>query len=113
VFYDYDEITKVTECRFRHLPKPRDDDDEMSAEPWFSVGPNDVFPEQFPQFLFPPGRAHDVFMELHGDLADPAYWVKQQQRLVAGLQDDLYPYDQELRFCVRKDGDLAPPDPSG
>src|SRR5262249_45344749 len=45
VFYDYDELCEVTDCRFRHIPRPRDDDEETRGEPWFNVEPNDVFPE--------------------------------------------------------------------
>ena len=103
VFYDYDEIAFVTDCRFRALPTARDDAEEMSAEPWFNVEPGDVFPEQFPQFLFPPGRAREIFLELHGDLATPQFWTRQQERLRAGIQEDLFPYAQELRFA--RDGD--------
>jgi isocitrate dehydrogenase kinase/phosphatase len=101
VFYDYDELTTLSECRFRSFPRPRSDLDEMAAEPWFSVEPNDVFPEQFPTFLFPPGRARELFLELHGDLADARYWIAQQERLRAGIQDDIFPYPERLRFCRR------------
>ncbi len=99
VFYDYDEIALVTDCRFRAMPRPRDDADELAAEPWFHVEPGDVFPEQFPQFLFPAGRPREIFLELHGDLATAAWWTRQQERLHAGIQEDLIPYDQVLRFA--------------
>ena len=33
------------------IPPPRTPEDEMSAEPWYSVGPHDVFPEEFATFL--------------------------------------------------------------
>lgn len=101
VFYDYDELSELTDCRFRRMPTPRSDEDEMSAEPWFSVDPSDVFPEQFPTFLFPEGKVRDAFLEAHGDLADPAYWRRQQERLREGLQEDLYPYPEDMRFEVR------------
>jgi isocitrate dehydrogenase kinase/phosphatase len=101
VFYDYDELTTLTECHFRALPKPQSDEDEMAAEPWFAVGPRDVFPEQFPQFLFPPGKPRDIFNELHGDLADPAFWRAQQERLRDGVADDVFPYPEERRFSKR------------
>src|SRR5690606_15157248 len=52
VFYDYDEICFLTEVNFRYIPEPRYPEDEMASEPWYSVGPNDVFPEEFPRFLF-------------------------------------------------------------
>ena len=45
VFYDYDEITTVTSCKFRNIPESDRPDQEMSADPWFGVGENDVFPE--------------------------------------------------------------------
>ena len=98
VFYDYDEICEVTECRFRTLPRPRDDDEEAASEPWFNVEANDVFPEQFPTFLFPPGKSRDVFLETHGDLVEARTWSKIQERVRAGELDDLYPYAQEIRF---------------
>jgi isocitrate dehydrogenase kinase/phosphatase len=101
VFYDYDELTDLLSCRFRTLPKPRDDDEEMSSEPWFNVEPGDVFPEQFPGFVFPPGRAREIFLEEHGDLADARTWRERQERLRAGIQEDLFPYAQELRFANR------------
>ena len=59
VFYDYDELCLLTDCNFRELPQSRSYEEEMAAEPWFSVRPNDIFPEEFPRFLaFPePARS--------------------------------------------------------
>lgn len=51
VFYDYDEITYMSEMNFRKIPAARYPEDEMAAEPWYSVGINDVFPEEFRTFL--------------------------------------------------------------
>ena len=51
VFYDYDELCLVTDCNFREMPRARDDAEDMGAEPWFYVGPHDVFPEEFLSFL--------------------------------------------------------------
>jgi isocitrate dehydrogenase kinase/phosphatase len=101
VFYDYDELCELTECHFRRFPKPRHEDDEMQSDPWFNVEKNDVFPEQFPTFLVPPGRPRDLFMATHGELADAGYWIAQQERVKAGIQDDLFPYAQEIRFSKR------------
>src|SRR5690606_19244633 len=53
IFYDYDEVTFVTDCRFRPLPESRHLEDEMSAEPWFFVAANDVFPADSSRFLAP------------------------------------------------------------
>ena len=79
VFYDYDEISLLTEVTFRRVPSARDDAEEASAEPWFHVGPRDVFPEEFLRFLFPPGRLRELFLEIHGELLDPAWWIARQE----------------------------------
>ena len=51
VFYDYDEIEYLTDCNFRKVPEPRNEEEEMSGEIWYAVGPRDVFPETFAPFL--------------------------------------------------------------
>ena len=43
VFYDYDEIEYLTDCNFRRVPAPRNEEDELSGEIWYTVGPRDVF----------------------------------------------------------------------
>ncbi len=117
VFYDYDELCELTDCRFRTIPRPRDDADELASDPWFNVEKGDVFPEQFPTFLFPPGYQRDTFMELHGELADAAYWRAQQERIRTGIQDDVFAYGENVRFVHRFDGiELRPaplPNPGG
>ena len=47
VFYDYDELTFLDEMNFRSIPQARTYEDEISSEPWFTVGADDVFPEEF------------------------------------------------------------------
>ncbi len=74
IFYDYDELCLVTECSFRDLPVARDDEDEMRAEPWFYVGPNDVFPEQWLEFLGLKDALRDEFLRHHGELLCADYW---------------------------------------
>jgi len=98
VFYDYDEIEYMTECNFRRIPPPRSYGDEMSAEPYYSVGRNDVFPEQFATFLVTGHEARQTFLEHHADLMDPAFWAGKQARLRAGEQEDVFPYAEETRF---------------
>ncbi len=98
IFYDYDEIVYLTDCRFRTMPKARDDADEYAGEPWYSVEPNDVFPEQFPQFLLPPGRPRQIFLERHKELAEAWYWIAQQEKLRAGEPEESPPYADALRF---------------
>ena len=38
VFYDYDEIEYLTDCRFRDIPPPPPGWDEMSGDVWYAVG---------------------------------------------------------------------------
>lgn len=87
VFYDYDEIQPLTECNFRRIPSPRYPEDEMAAEPWYSVGVNDIFPEEFAVFLFGDKEHRKIFEELHPDLLDAWYW-QDLQRLIA---EDRFP----------------------
>jgi len=98
VFYDYDEIEYLSNCNFRRIPPPRTPEDEMSAEPYYTVGENDVFPEQFASFLVSGHEARDAFLEQHADLMDPGFWIGKQERLRAGIQEDVFPYDASLRF---------------
>ena len=99
VFYDYDEIEYITDCNFRHVPPPRNEDDEMAAEPWYSVGPHDVFPETFGHFLLGDPRVREVFMRHHADLLDAAFWQAQQRRIRDGHVIDVFPYDAARRFA--------------
>ncbi len=98
VFYDFDEISYLTDCNFRRLPTPSHDDEETSGAPWFSVGPTDVFPQEFITFLFPPGPARDLFCAQHGELLDPAFWITMQERLRAGDEPPLFPYPDSIRL---------------
>jgi isocitrate dehydrogenase kinase/phosphatase len=108
VFYDYDEIAPVTECVFRALPSARDDEDEYAREPWYSVGPHDIFPEELPAFLFADDRDRAVFLEVHGDLATPAWWVQTQERLLRGEEVDVKPYPESKTFRARRTQPPAP-----
>lgn len=92
VFYDYDEICYLTEVNFRRIPAPRYPEDEMSSEPWYSVAPLDVFPEEFPPFLFADIRQRRLFSQLHGNLYDADYWKGLQEAIRAGKVIDVFPY---------------------
>jgi len=95
VFYDYDEISYLTEVNFRKIPEPRFPEDEMSAEPWYSVGPHDVFPEEFPRFLFTDPKQRKLFKEMHGDLFQASYWQGLQEAIRDGKVIDVYPYKRK------------------
>ena len=98
VFYDYDEIQPIGEMTFRRIPPPRSYEEEMSAEPYWRVGDGDVFPEQFDRFLVSNPRAREIFYEYHRDLLDPAFWAGKQERVRSGVQEDVFPYPEEIRF---------------
>jgi isocitrate dehydrogenase kinase/phosphatase len=98
VFYDYDEIEYITDCNFRKVPAPRNEEEEMSGEVWYSVGAKDVFPETFGPFLLGNPAVRDVFMKHHADLLDVAFWQAHKERISAGHVFDVFPYDREKRF---------------
>jgi isocitrate dehydrogenase kinase/phosphatase len=92
VFYDYDEISYLTEVNFRHIPEAMYPEQEMASEPWYSVGPNDVFPEEFPVFLFADVKHRKQFFSMHGDIFDADYWKGLQARIKDGQVIDVFPY---------------------
>jgi isocitrate dehydrogenase kinase/phosphatase len=107
VFYDYDEIEYLTDCNFRRVPAPRNEEDEMSGEIWYAVGPRDVFPETFAPFLLGNDRVRETFMAHHADLLDAAFWQHHKARIQAGQMPDVFPYDEARRF-PREDAAVAP-----
>ena len=98
VFYDYDEVAYMTDCNFRRIPPPRTPEDEMASEPWYTVGPTDVFPEEFGTFLLGDPRIRALFMKHHAELLDAAFWQKKQTGIRAGLLEDVFPYPESMRF---------------
>jgi isocitrate dehydrogenase kinase/phosphatase len=98
VFYDYDEIEYLTDCNFRKVPEARNEEDEMSGEVWYRVGPKDVFPETFGPFLLGNPSVREVFMKHHADLLDAVFWQGHKERILAGHVHDVFPYDPHKRF---------------
>ncbi|MFZ6672634.1 bifunctional isocitrate dehydrogenase kinase/phosphatase [Undibacterium sp. Xuan67W] len=98
VFYDYDEIEYISDCNFRVIPQPRNEEDEISAEPWYPIARNDVFPEQFGTFLLGNIKVRQYFMKHHADLLTADYWQTRKKRIMEGKVDDVFPYPQEVRF---------------
>jgi isocitrate dehydrogenase kinase/phosphatase len=102
VFYDYDEICSLLDCNFRVIPEPRTEEEELSGKPWYSVGPNDIFPEEFRLFFSGNQRARKVFDELHSDIYRASFWQQLQQQIKSGYVEDCYPYRRKLRFKQAK-----------
>ncbi len=98
VFYDYDELQTLDECRFRALPETDDPVDDLAAEPWFPLGPDDVFPEEFRRFLGLQGRLREVFEAKHDDLFDPATWQRWQRMRREGERMEVFAYRDEVRL---------------
>ncbi|HKZ85672.1 MAG TPA: bifunctional isocitrate dehydrogenase kinase/phosphatase [Anaerolineae bacterium] len=101
IFYDYDELCLVTDCNFRDMPRARDDEEEMQSEPWFYVGPNDIFPDEFMRFLGFRGHARETFLEAHRDLLTAGYWRRVRERHIDGEIIDIFPYRQSKRLRAR------------
>ncbi len=98
VFYDYDEIQPLTDCNFREIPEPRNEAEEMASTPWYSVGPNDIFPEEFSLFFSGNQRARKVFDQQHSDIYKASFWRGLQDQIHSGHVEDFFPYRRELRF---------------
>ncbi|MER1702521.1 bifunctional isocitrate dehydrogenase kinase/phosphatase, partial [Proteus mirabilis] len=92
IFYDYDEISYMTDMNFRAIPPARYPEDELASEPWYSVAENDVFPEEFRYFLCCDKQVCHYFEAQHHDLLSPEYWQQQQQRIKQGYIEDVYAY---------------------
>jgi len=98
VFYDYDELCFVTDCNFRDLPQATTHEEEMSSEPWYSVRANDIFPEEFPNFLSLPGPSRAALLERHGDLFEASFWREVQRKLREGEIPPVLPYGHERQL---------------
>lgn len=100
VFYDYDEIVPLTDCRFRKVPPPRNHMQEMAAEPWYYVAENDVFPEEHVRFLGLSPELKALFLKHHQNLFDPAFWQRVQADIQAGNIKHILPYTPDYRVTL-------------
>ncbi len=98
VFYDYDELTELIECNFRRIPPPVHPEDELSDQPWYSVGPYDVFPEEFRHFLGLRSPLKETFEQRHSDLFDTPLWHGLQDTIRAGEVVEVVPYGESDRL---------------
>ncbi|MCA3132277.1 MAG: bifunctional isocitrate dehydrogenase kinase/phosphatase [Rhodocyclaceae bacterium] len=101
VFYDYDEIAYMSECNFLRIPPPPTPEAELSAEPWYPVGPNDIFPEEFAPFLLTGRGVREAFLSQHADLLEPDFWNRTKARIAEGHIEDVFPYHPSRRFAAR------------
>lgn len=92
IFYDYDELCLVTDCRFRDLPQAASLEDEMRGEPWFYVGEHDVFPETFINFVGFDEAQRAALLRTHGEIFTARFWRQVQRRLQDGEVLEVLPY---------------------
>ncbi|GAA5216764.1 bifunctional isocitrate dehydrogenase kinase/phosphatase [Corallincola platygyrae] len=104
IFYDYDEVVYLVDCNFRQIPEPLYPEQEMQAEPWYSVAENDIFPEEFATFVTPHLHHRKVLQKYHPELFDAGWWSKMQTRSLLGHFEEFYPYPPEVCFVNHKGG---------
>ena len=92
IFYDYDEVSLVSECNFRSIPQARDDIEEMRINSWYYVSDYDIFPEEFIKFLSMKQDLCSLFLKVHGDLMTADYWNTIKTRQLAGEASIVIPY---------------------
>lgn len=100
--YDYDELVPLTEVCFRNLPEARFDEDEMRPEPWYAVGPHDVFPEELNRFLAVPRHLRPVLEESCAHVFDPAWWRAVQEQVRRGKIVEHRPYPRDRRLSIAR-----------
>jgi isocitrate dehydrogenase kinase/phosphatase len=98
VFYDYDELALLSDCNFRRLPQPREDEEELAGEPWFYVSERDIFPEEFLPFLGLRPVLRGEFRAAHADLLSPDFWQQMQEAQRRGIVIDIFPYAARNRL---------------
>lgn len=98
VFYDYDELCLVSDCRFRTLPEAREGDETRPVEDYVSFGDKDVFPEQFPRFLGVPSRLRDALLQRHPEIFDAAWWRSLQDGIRHDEWIDVPPYPSTAKL---------------
>jgi isocitrate dehydrogenase kinase/phosphatase len=98
VFYDYDEVQYLLDVNFRKIPHTDNWDDLIASEPWYPVNPGDVFPEQIATFVTPQPQLRALLFEAHPELLDADFWCEKQQKIRAGIVEDVFPYPIAQRF---------------
>ena len=96
IFYDYDEVSLVTDCNFRDIPESNSIEDEMQADTWYYVGEHDIFPEEFIRFLSMNDKLKDEFMKYHKDLLTSKYWRRIKNQHLKGQALLVIPYTSHL-----------------
>ena len=102
IFYDYDEITYMDEVNFRVKPEPKTEEQIYAAEPWYTVEPGDMFPEELATFALANPKYRNAFLVHHAELLEASYWQQAQQNVANGIVEDVFPYPDDIRFYHSK-----------
>ncbi len=107
--FDFDDLGPLFRYRFRQMPPPLSDKDELlwNSEidgAWFQVDEFDVLVDEWERYLGVPPDLRDYFLRKHGDLFTVEYWSDVQRRLAAGEFHYVVPYPPER--CLRKQPEL-------
>jgi isocitrate dehydrogenase kinase/phosphatase len=100
IFYDYDEISYMSEINFRYKPEPMTEEQIYAAEPWYTVEPGDMFPEELATFALANPVYRAAFCQHHQDLLDAGYWQQCQKKLAEGHIEHVFPYPDTKRFLL-------------
>ncbi|MCG8324198.1 MAG: bifunctional isocitrate dehydrogenase kinase/phosphatase [Thiotrichales bacterium] len=92
IFYDYDEVSLITECNFRDIPESNDFIDDMRADTWYYVGEHDIFPEEFIKFLSMDGELRDLFLATYPELLTADWWREIREKHLSGMISPVVPY---------------------
>lgn len=98
IFYDYDEITYMNDVNFRVKPEPVTEEQIFAAEPWYSVEPGDMFPEELATFALANQQYRAAFLKHHSELLQASYWQSKQKNITAGIYEDVFPYPAHLKL---------------
>ena len=80
------------------MPKPRYDFEEFENETWFAVAENDIFPEEFRNFIGIPAEFMDEFIATHGDIFTADFWRGMKTRHADGEFIECFPYGVEHKL---------------
>lgn len=98
VFYDYDELALLEKMNFREIPEASSYEDEISDQPWFSIGVDDVFPEEFRKFFKFPAGVAEAFEANHADLYSARTWRALQAQHDDTVMPEFFPYPAGARL---------------
>jgi len=100
VFYDYDELCPLTDCRFRNLTAEVGNTPSDNLPKLDHVDDDDIFPEIFRTSMGLDPDMRDVFMRYHGDLFRVEFWRGIQQYFQRRKWIHILPYTDKQRLVA-------------